>query len=97
MELWHAEPNPPTRPMHARSGQPITLWAGTRPVAGGQSVSVRFLAQPPGGGPVQDEVPAYWQFNRDGCSYWRVDLPPMPAGTALSYRLVGDSRVWLSR
>ena len=92
MELWHAEPDPQGRPPLARGGQPITLWAGTRPVAGGQSVSVRFLAQPPGCGPVQDEVPAYWQFNRDGCSYWRAILPPMPIGTTLTYTLVGDSQ-----
>jgi alpha-amylase/alpha-mannosidase (GH57 family) len=60
-------------------------------VAAGQSVSVRYLAQLPDRAPVQDEVPAYWQFNRDGCSYWRAELLPLPPGTALDYRFVGDS------
>lgn len=92
MELWHAVPDSPASPRHFRGDQPITLWAGTRPVVASQSVSVRYLARSPNRGPVQDEVPAYWQFNRDGCSYWRADLPPMPTGTALSYRLVGDSQ-----
>ena len=42
-------------------------------------------------GPVQDEVPAYWQFNRDGSSYWKAELPPQWVGTLVSYWLVGDS------
>lgn len=91
MDIWHAVPDPPASPLRFRGDQPIALWAGTRPVAPGQSVSVRYLARFPDQATEQDEVPAYWYFNREGCSYWRADLPAMPAGTALTYRLIGDS------
>jgi len=91
MELWHEVPDPQAIPRHARGDQPISLWAGTRPVAAGQSVAVRYVARSRDHTTQQDEVPAYWQDNREGCSYWRADLPALPAGTVLNYRLIGES------
>lgn len=91
MEIWPAVHEVQGSPAPLRGGRPITLWAGTHPVAAGQSVAVRYMARFRSHAPLQDEVPAYWQFNRDGCSYWKADLPELPTGTALTYRLVGDS------
>ena len=95
MELWRVRRVRPAsrcnRPAWLQAERPVAIWAATHPVAEGQSVSVRYVARSLGHGPVQDEVPAYWQFNRDGNSYWKAELPPQPVGTALCYWLMGDS------
>ena len=97
MEIWHADPDPPSSSAGFRGGQPITVWVGTRPVAAGQSVSLRYLATHPGSPPVRDEVPAYWQFNREGCSYWSAELAPLAPGTSFDYHFAGDSHEGATR
>src|SRR5512134_446717 len=79
------------QPLRFQAERPVVIWAATRPVADGQSVAVRYLPHYREQGQVQDEVPAYWQYNEGGTSYWKATLPPQPAGTVLSYHLVGDS------
>jgi alpha-amylase/alpha-mannosidase (GH57 family) len=91
MKLWSTSPPAPAVPPPITAGRPIEIWAATEPVAPGQSVSVGYRVQPAGGDPAQEEVSARWQFNADGCSYWKAELPPRPRGTRLTWWLAGDS------
>lgn len=96
MHLWHLTPDATRHPRRISSGEPVSLYIGTWPIAPGQSVQVTYRVEHAEGARDEGHMDATWQRNEGVNSYWRADIGPFVRGDRVDYVLHGrapDSQV----
>jgi hypothetical protein len=90
MNLWHLTPDAARTPEHPQAGQRVCVYAGTWPIALGQSVWASCTVEHADGTLERRVQRALWVQNEGANSYWCIELGTFRAGDRVSYTVLGE-------
>jgi alpha-amylase/alpha-mannosidase (GH57 family) len=89
MVIWHLTSDTPRFPFHVSEGENVNLQLGTWPIEGGQKTWIELRIVSPDGTEDRRRAEGTWNFNREGNSYWYINIGPFGDGDQVEYRLGG--------
>ncbi len=91
MVIWHLMLDTPRFPFHVSAGENVNLLLGTWPIEEGQQTWIDVRVVRVDRTAETGHIGGTWNFNRDGNSYWFINIGPFQDGDRVEYRLHGSS------